>query len=85
MKPPINCTSDHISDFLNEDEANELYTTLINNYQLDKSRIIMQAGGKPITTGSFKILFATESLIKQNSHPEEVHGKCFKHPGPMAV
>jgi len=85
MKLPINCTTDYISDFLSEKEAEELYSMLINNYKLDKSRIIIQAAGKLITTDSFKILFCTERLIEQNSHPEEVHGKNFIWSGPMAV
>lgn len=84
MKLPINCTTDYISDFLTEVEASELYFNLINEYKLDQSRIIIQAGGKLIKTDSFKILFATEKMIQQNSHPEEIHGKCFKWAGPMA-
>ncbi|MEX1384321.1 alpha-ketoglutarate-dependent dioxygenase AlkB [Lutibacter sp.] len=84
MKLPINCTVDYMNDFLNEEEASELYAILINKYKLDKSRIIIQAGGQLIKTDSFKILFATKGLLKQNSHPEEIHGKCFVWTGAMA-
>ncbi|WP_343328358.1 alpha-ketoglutarate-dependent dioxygenase AlkB [Polaribacter staleyi] len=84
MKLPLNCTATYINDFLSDEEASELYSILINKYKLDQSRIIIQAGGKLIKTDSFKILFATERLMKQNSHPEEVHGKCFVWDGPMA-
>ncbi|MQP52195.1 MULTISPECIES: alpha-ketoglutarate-dependent dioxygenase AlkB [unclassified Flavobacterium] len=83
MELPLNCTANYISDFLNNEEAKEIYSILINKYKLDQSRLIIQAGGKLIKTDSFKILFASENLIKQNSHPEEIHGKCFKWDGPM--
>lgn len=83
MKLPINCNVDYICDFLSDTEAQELYTLLINKYKLDRSRIIINAGGKLIKTDSFKILFATERLIRQNSHPEEIHGKSFLWDGAM--
>lgn len=83
MELPLNCTANYISDFLSNEEANELYSILITKYRLDQSRLIIQAGGKLIKTDSFKILFATERLIKQNSHPEEIHGKCFIWAGSM--
>jgi hypothetical protein len=83
MNLPLNCTADYISDFLSDEDASELYSILINKYNLDQSQIIIQAGGKLIKTDSFKILFATERLIKQNSHPEEIHGKCFIWDGLM--
>ena len=84
MKLPINCTVDYSSGFLSTETAESLYSILINQYELDKSRIIMEAGGKLITTDSFKILFSTERLIKLNSHPEEIHGKCYVWSGEMA-
>ncbi|SEL48835.1 2OG-Fe(II) oxygenase superfamily protein [Maribacter orientalis] len=77
MKLPLNCEVDYVADFLSEEESNELYTSLIENYKLDQSRIIINAGGKLIKTDSFKILFASERLINENSHPEEIHGKSF--------
>ncbi|MCF4101879.1 alpha-ketoglutarate-dependent dioxygenase AlkB [Gillisia sp. M10.2A] len=83
MTLPINCKADYINNFLSEEEANELYATLINTYKLDKARLIIQAGDKLIETDSFKILFATEKLIKMNTHPEEVHGKCYVYKGAL--
>jgi alkylated DNA repair dioxygenase AlkB len=84
MKLPLNCTVDYINDFLSDEEAHELYSILIDKYKLDQARIIIEAGGKLIKTDSFKILFATDRMIRQNSHPEEVHGKCYLWEGPMA-
>lgn len=83
MKLPINCTVDYINDFLSEDEANELYSILIDKYKLDQAQLILEAGGKLIKTDSFKILFATERLLKENSHPKEIHGQSFIWAGPM--
>lgn len=85
MKLPINCSVDYIEDFLTDKEANDLYSTLIENYQIDKSRLVIQVSGKSIQTDSFKILFCTESLKEQNSHPEEIHGKSFVWSGHMAL
>lgn len=84
MRLPLNCTVDYISDFLTKEETAELYSLLINQYQIDKARILIEAGGKLITTDSFKILFLTEELIEQNSHPEEIHGKRYAFRGKMA-
>lgn len=85
MKLPINCTVEYKCDFLTKAEAQELYDLLISQYQIDKARIIIEAGGKLIKTDSFKILFVTEELKKQNSHPETVHGKSFVFTGKMAA
>ena len=84
MKLPLNCSVDYLSDFLNKQEALELYHILINEYHLNNSRLIIEAGGKQIETDSFKILFSTERLIKLNSHPEHIHGKTFVWSGLMA-
>lgn len=84
MTLPLNCTVDYISDFLNKEEVDDLYTLLINQYQIDQARIIIEAGGQLIETDSFKILFSTEELIKQKSHPEKIHGKSFAFAGKMA-
>ena len=84
MKLPLNCSVEYLEDFLTKEEATELYDTLINEYDLDNSQIIMEAGGRMITTDSFKILFSTERLIQLNSHPEEIHGKVFVWSGLLA-
>ena len=80
---PLNCSVEYINNFLNTTEANELYELLINEYKIDKARLVIEAGGKMIATDSFKILFASESLIKLNSHPENIHGKVFEWFGLM--
>lgn len=77
MRLPLNCTVDYIDNFLSNEEAKELYHVLINDYQIDKARLIVEAGGKMIATDSFKILITSERLIKLNSHPESIHGKSF--------
>lgn len=84
MKLPLECTVDYISDFLNDEEASELYSILINKYKVEHSQLLIKAGNKLIKTDSFKTLFATEQLIKQNSHPEEIHGKSFIWEGAMS-
>lgn len=84
MRLPLNCNVDYIVDFLTKGEAAELYHTLINEYHIDNSRLIIQAGGRMIETDSFKILFSTERLIKLNSHPEAIHGKKYVWSGVMA-
>ena len=84
MKLPLNCTVDYIPDFLSNEETEELYTLLINQYQIDKARLTIQAAGQLIKTDSFKILFLTEALKKLNTHPEEVHGKAYLWTGKMA-
>lgn len=83
MKLALNCTVDYIDDFLSTEEADILYQTLIEQYHLDQSRIIMEAAGKLVTTDSFKILFLTDRLIRENSYPENVHGKAFPWTGIM--
>lgn len=84
MRLPLNCSVDYLQDFLSQEEAAELYALLIEQYQIDKARMIRMAAGKLIKTDSFKILFVTEELKKQNSHPEEIHGKGYVFTGPMA-
>lgn len=84
MRLPLNCKVDYINDFLTKTETEEIYSLLINQYQIDKARMIKEAGGKLIKTDSFKILFLTEELIKQKSHPEEIHGKGYAFKGKMA-
>lgn len=83
MKLPLNCTVDYISDFLSDKEASDLYSVLMDEYKIDQSQLTINAGGKLVKTDSFKILFATERLIKMNSHPSEIHGKSFKWSGQM--
>lgn len=83
MKLPLNCSVDYINDFLSEEESQNLYQTLIDEYHLDQSRLVIEAGGRLIETDSFKILFTTEELLKSNSHPEEVHGKSFAWKGAL--
>ena len=83
MRLPLNCIVDYYSDFLNNEEARKLYDVLIEKYHLDQSRLVIEAGGKMIKTDSFKILFSTERLIKENSHPARVHGKVFAWSGIM--
>ena len=84
MKLPLNCTVDYTSDFLSEEEANELYAVLIKQYKIDKANITIEAAGKLMKTDCFKILFLTERLITQNSHPEAIHGKAYVWSGAMA-
>lgn len=83
MKLPLNCSVDYINDFLDPIEAKELYTLLIEEYKLDQARLNIEAGGKIITTDSFKILFLSERLIKLNSHPDNIHGKGYVWSGLM--
>jgi alkylated DNA repair dioxygenase AlkB len=84
MKLPLNCTTHYYDDFLSPSEADELYQLLLDEYKLDKARIIIEVGGKIMETDSFKILFATDRLIESNSHPEHIHGKVHPWKGPMA-
>lgn len=83
MKLPLNCKVDYLSYFLSEEESNELYSVLIDTYQIDKAQLSINAGGRLIKTDSFKILFLTERLIKANSHPQEIHGQSFIWSGLM--
>lgn len=83
MKLPLNCSVDYIEHFLSDQESQNLYQTLIEEYHLDQSRLVLRAGERLIETDSFKILFATEELMKSNSHPQEVHGKNFVWKGAM--
>ena len=84
MRLPLNCKVDYLHAFLSTQEADELYRVLMDTYHIHQSQLIVEAGGKRITTDSFKILFATERLIQANSHPENIHGKTFVWSGPMA-
>lgn len=84
MQLPINCTVDYLEGFLSKEEADELYHLLIGRYQIDQAQLIIQAGGKLIATDSYKILFSTERLIRQNTHPEQIHGKAYVWSGAMA-
>ncbi|GAB5555229.1 MAG: alpha-ketoglutarate-dependent dioxygenase AlkB [Saprospiraceae bacterium] len=84
MKLPLHCEVEYLKDFINEEESAVLYNTLMNEYKLDKARITIEAGGKLIKTDSYKILFSSARLIKQNSHPEEIHGKSYVWSGVMA-
>jgi len=84
MQLPLNCKVEYFESFLSKEEADEIYHLLINDYQLDKARLIIKAGGQLVKTDSFKIFFATNRLIESNSHPEEIHGKSFPWKGAMA-
>lgn len=84
-KLPLNCAVDYFPDFLSREEAAELYRVLIDRYELDKARLVIEAGGQVITTDSFKILFSTAELIEQQTHPEQVHGKGHVWSGVMAT
>ena len=84
MKLPLHCSVEYISDFLTKEEAEQIYSALINEYQIDKSRLTVYAGGRMIETDVFKILFVTERLIGLDSHPENIHGKSFVWSGIMA-
>ena len=65
MKLPLNCSVDYFADFLTQEEAAELYRVLIEEYEIDKARLVIEAGGKTTRTDSFKILFSTAELIEQ--------------------
>ncbi|MFT5104826.1 MAG: alkylated DNA repair dioxygenase AlkB [Verrucomicrobiales bacterium] len=84
MKLPLNCSVEYIPDFLDRQSAEELYRELIEHYHLDKERIVIEAGGQLITTDSFKILFSTAELIRQDKHPEHIHGRAHVWSGAMA-
>lgn len=84
MRLPLNCTVDYFPGFLSQEESAELYRVLIEEYDLDKARLVVEAGGQIIRTDSFKILFTTAELIEQNTHPEHIHGKCHVWSGVMA-
>jgi hypothetical protein len=84
MKLPLNCTVDYINDFLSKEETDELCAVLIKKYNIDKANITIEAAGKLIKTDAFKILFLTERLMEQNSHPEAIHGKAYVWSGAMA-
>jgi alkylated DNA repair dioxygenase AlkB len=77
MRLPINCSVEYISDFLSDKEANLLYTLLTETYHIDKSKLSICFDDKVIETDSYKILFSTEKLMQQNSHPEHIHGKVY--------
>ncbi len=83
MRLPLNCSVDYLAEFLTPQEAQDLYHLLINQYQLAKAQLIIEAGGKMIATDSFKILFSSDRLIQVNSHPESVHGKVYPWTGLM--
>jgi hypothetical protein len=84
MRLPLNCTAEYIPDFLSNEEAAELYRVLIEDYQLDRSRLTLEVVGELVETDNFKILFATEELIEQGQFPENVFGKRFAWSGLMA-
>jgi alkylated DNA repair dioxygenase AlkB len=81
MKLPLNCKVDYLPDFINQEEANELYRILIDVYKIDKARLMINAGGKLHKTDSFKIIFLTTKLLKNNSYPEHIHGKSYEWAG----
>ena len=81
---PLNCTVDYQAGFLSPAEASELYQTLIEDYQIDKARLNIEAGGRMIETDSYKILFSTEKLIACKTHPEHIHGAVYPWHGAMA-
>ncbi|MCE7991523.1 MAG: alpha-ketoglutarate-dependent dioxygenase AlkB [Roseivirga sp.] len=83
MKLPLNCDVEYLPEFLTEKETGQLYDSLINQYGLDKSRLIIDVEGQRIETDSFKILFATERLMNQRSHLEKAHGRVFQWEGLM--
>lgn len=80
---PLDCTVDYYPDFLSKEEAADLYRTLIDDYRLHESQMTVEAGGRMVTTDSFKILFVTQRLLDINSHPDHIHGKNHLWDGPM--
>jgi len=82
-KLPINCSVEYSSDFLDIDEANELYRVLIDQYRLHEERLTIEAGGKLIETDSFKIIFATTDIIEKKTYSDSIHGKVYEWSGVM--
>ncbi len=80
---PINCEVEYLPEFINTSEAEQLYDALINEYHLDKARLILDVGGRKIETDSYKALFATERVIAHKAYMKGVHGKVFKWTGLM--
>lgn len=81
MKLPLNCEVNYFEDFLTEEEAKELFQVLVKNYEIDKARMIIEAGSKTIETDSFKILFFDEQVKAENSYLEDYQGKSFPFEG----
>ena len=77
MKLPLDCSAQYINAFLTEEESDAIYSTLLTEFNLDKARLVIEAGDRMIETDSFKILFASQTMIDQNTHPEEIHGKSY--------
>jgi hypothetical protein len=77
IKLPLDCDLTYIENFFSDEEAWRLYHLLIQEYQLDQKRFILDYGDHQIVTDSFKILFADQDLIDRNSHPEHIHGKSY--------
>lgn len=84
VKLPLNCEVEYFSNFLTENEATQIFQDLIEKYEISKSRLVIEAGGRTIETDSFKILFVSERIMTLNSHPESIHGRSFLWEGKLA-
>ena len=84
MKPPLDCTADYYQDFLSKEEAEDLFNTLVQDYEIDKARTVIEVNGKYYQTDGFRILFLSEELIGRDSHPEHIQGKRYVFKGKMA-
>lgn len=80
---PLNCDVKYYPNFLSSEEAWNLYKVLLEEYDISNQRLTIETGSGRIETDSFKILFATQDLIDQKSHPEEIHGKNFVYSGAL--
>jgi alkylated DNA repair dioxygenase AlkB len=83
MRLPLNCKVDYLKAFLTKEESQALYHNLIHQYALDKARLTISAGGQMIQTDSFKIMFATEPVLKEKEQWEGIHGKIHPWEGLM--
>ncbi|MEM1001806.1 MAG: alpha-ketoglutarate-dependent dioxygenase AlkB [Bacteroidota bacterium] len=80
---PLNCSVAYYPNFLTIQEANALYRYLIENYQVDTTKLVMEVAGVKKEIDSYKVLFASEQLIEQGELPERVFGKTFLWAGLM--
>lgn len=85
MKLPLKCSVEYLNEFIDAEDALALYNELIEKYDLKKSVIVLNSNGKQIVTESIKILFLSDRLIKEKSHPEQIHGKTYRWDGLMAT
>ena len=75
MKLPLTCQADYFENFISREEADAIYTHLIQDIALHELQPVLSNAGKIIVLDTGKIMFMDQALRDSNALPEAIWGK----------